>query len=108
MSGPAFRFGELVDVELDVEATVIDEASAGLLERFFPHTRTVLASRRPVLAVVVDGRAVSACFSARRRTHAAEAGVATVAPYRRRGFGVAVVAAWRDAVEREGGQPLWW
>jgi GNAT superfamily N-acetyltransferase len=107
VSGPAHQFGEHVDGGLGVETSVIDEASAHLLERFFPYTRSVLAARRPVLAVVVDVWAVSACFAARRRTHAAEAGVATEEMYRGRGFGVAVVAAWREAVERQGAQPLY-
>ena len=105
--GPAFRFGARVEVPLVADVRLIDEASADLLERFFPYTRSVLAWRAPVVGVVVDGVVVSACYSARRRPLACEAGVATMEPYRGRGFGALVVSTWRDAVEREGRRPLY-
>jgi GNAT superfamily N-acetyltransferase len=105
--GPAFRFGPRVEVHRVAEVRLIDVASAGLLERFFPYTRSVLAQRAPVIGVVVDGAVVSACYSARHRAAACEAGVATMEPYRGRGFGALVVSAWRDAVEGEGRQPLY-
>ena len=57
-------------------------------------------------ALVVDGAVPSSCYSAGHRPHACEAGVATMEPYRGRGFGALVVSAWRDAVEREGRWPL--
>jgi GNAT superfamily N-acetyltransferase len=105
--GPAFRFGPRVDVPRVAEVRLIDAASAHLLERFFPYTRSVLAWRSPVAGVVVDGAVVSACYSARHRPLACEAGVATMERYRGRGFGALVVSAWRDAVERGGRQPLY-
>ena len=87
--------------------TAIDERSANLLNRYFPYTRSVLADRMPVVGVVVEGSVVSACFSARRGPIACEAGVATEEAYRGRGFGAAVVAAWRHAVEADGRVPLY-
>lgn len=105
--GPAYRFGEHVDLHVDAEVTVIDEGSAHLLEPHFPYTRSVLAARGPVAGVIIDGRVVAACFSARRRPTAAEAGVATEEPYRGRGLAPLVVSAWRELVERAGGQPLY-
>lgn len=104
--GPAYRFGERVDVRLDVEARVIDETLAHLLERYFPYTRLELVSRSPVIGVVLDGWVVSACYSARQRPTACEAGVATEEPYRGRGLAPLVVSAWRDAVENGGREPL--
>jgi RimJ/RimL family protein N-acetyltransferase len=108
--GPALRFGPQATTSSDDETAAvqrIDAASAHLLERHFPYTRQVLDSRIPVLGVVLDGWVVSACYSARRRPSAAEAGVATEEPYRGRGLAAMVVAAWRDAVERDGGVPLY-
>jgi hypothetical protein len=118
--GPAFRFpGELArpphagdaassDHPSAIgDAVLIDEASADLLDRFFPYTRSVLAARQPVAAVVRDGSVVSACYSARRRATAAEAGVDTIELYRGAGFAVAVVEAWAGAVESAGMTPLY-
>jgi hypothetical protein len=106
-NGPAYRFGERVDIPTGTEARVIDAASAHLLESNFPYTRSVLAFRSPVVGVVVDGAVVSACYCARKRPNACEAGVDTIEPYRRRGFAALVVSAWRDAVEAEGREPLY-
>ena len=104
--GPAFRFGARLK-GAGAAVTHIDESSAGLLEQFFPYTRSVLADREPVIGVVVDGAVVSACYSARRGPRACEAGVATEESYRGRGYAAAVVAAWRNAVEAEGRVPLY-
>lgn len=106
-AGPAFRFGPRVELPTDVEVRLIDAGSAHLLERFFPYTRSVLASRRPVVGVVVDGAVVSACYSARSRPTAAEAGVDTEEPHRRKGLGALVVSRWRDALEAEGRAQLY-
>jgi hypothetical protein len=105
--GPAYRFGERVQLPVDPEVMLIDEGSAHLLERHFPYTRSVLAWRTPVVGVVKDGRVVSACFSARKTSSASEAGVATEEPYRGQGLASLAVAAWCDAVERAGMQPLY-
>jgi GNAT superfamily N-acetyltransferase len=105
--GPSYRFGGRVGLALDGEATLIDERSAHLLDRHFPYTRTVLSMRRPVAGVILDGWVVSACFSARARPTASEAGVATEESYRGRGLASLVVSTWRDAVERDGKQPLY-
>jgi len=106
-NGPAYRFGQQVDLPNHAPATVIDEASAHLLESNFPYTRSILAFRSPVVGVVVDGSVVSACYCARKRPGACEAGVDTMEPYRGNGFAALVVWVWRDAVENEGRQPLY-
>jgi RimJ/RimL family protein N-acetyltransferase len=105
--GPAFRFAKRVDLPHEATAELIDEQSAHLLDEHFPYTRAVLEQRAPVVGVVVDGSVVAACYAARRRPDAAEAGLATVEQYRRRGLAGLVVAAWRDAVEESGRQPLY-
>lgn len=105
--GPAFRFGEAWAANGPNETVVIDKANARLLEPNFPYTRSVLGDRAPVVAIVRDGVIVSACYSARRRGDAAEAGVDTIEPYRGQGLAVAVVAAWAEAARRAGLTPLY-
>jgi hypothetical protein len=105
--GPAYQFGEHIELPNGHDVRLIDETSAHLLDRYFPYTRSVLAFRRPVVGAIVDGCVVSACFSARSRPTACEAGVATEEPYRGRGLAPLVVSAWRDTVEREGCRPLY-
>lgn len=106
-NGPAYRFGDRVDLPNEALAIVIDGTSAPLLESNFPYTRSVLAFRSPVVGVMVDGSVVSACYCARKRPNACEAGVDTIERYRGLGFAALVVSAWRDAVEKEGREPLY-
>jgi GNAT superfamily N-acetyltransferase len=113
--GPAYRFPErppeLPAATSDVEIRLIGERNAGLLERYFPYTLEILEARSPVVGAIVDGVVVAACYSARRRAFASEAGVATEERYRGRGLGPLVVRAWADEVARAGGRPLystWW
>ncbi len=99
--GPALRFGVRVDPPRD-SVVLIDASNEDVLDARFPYTRTVLGARSPVVAVVRDGSAVSACYAARSRPDGCEAGVDTVDAWRGRGFGGLVVAAWRAAVEDAG------
>ena len=66
-----------------------------------------LTVRNPVMAVVVDGLAVSVCFSARATPAAAEAGVETLPEHRGRRYAGAVTAAWAAQVQRQGRVPLY-
>lgn len=55
-----------------------------------------------VFSVMRDGQAVSSAWSVRRNADAAEIAVETLEPYRRRGYGKQVVAAWvRHQVAQE-------
>lgn len=103
--GPAFTFpatlpraGEVVVVE--------DE---GRLERHFRGwiPGEIAAGRAPVLAVVAEGAPVSICFCARLSEVAAEAGLETAAPFRGRGLGPRVTAAWAEAIRASGRLPLY-
>jgi GNAT superfamily N-acetyltransferase len=106
-SGPAFRFPEGTADGVSAETLVINEGSAHLLDRFFPYTRSVLVWRSPVVAAVREGAVVSACYCARRRSGACEAGVATEEPFQGRGLATTIVQAWRQAVEAAGMTPLY-
>jgi hypothetical protein len=104
-SGPAFRFPQAITQAADV-VVVEDER---LLERHFRGwvAGEIAAGRAPVMAIVENGYPVSVCFSARRSTIAAEAGVETAAEFRGRGFGSRVTAAWALAIRASGGIPLY-
>ena len=61
----------------------------------------------PIVAVLENGHAVTVCFCARRASFAAEAGLETAPPFRGRGFGPRVAAAWALAMRASGRTPLY-
>lgn len=77
------------------------------LARTFPDLAPEVAARQPCLAVWEGGAIVAVCFSSRNGASAAEAGVATLAPFRGRGYAAAAVAAWAAAVRRTDRLPLY-
>ncbi|MCA9881102.1 MAG: hypothetical protein KC442_25060, partial [Thermomicrobiales bacterium] len=87
-SGPAYVFPEALTTPDAV--TLVEPGHADLLAEHFPFTATWLRESWPCYAIVVDGRAVAICDSARRTAHVAEAGVDTVAEYRGRGYAALV------------------
>ena len=103
-SGPAFAFPETVE---EPDATVLVDEVRLLTRHFSGWTAAEIPGRSPVVAVVEDGHAVSACFCARRSDEAAEAGLETAAEYRGRGLGPQVAAAWALAVLASGRIPLY-
>lgn len=82
-------------------------ADAATARRTFPWLAEELADRQPCVAVLEVGEVVGICFSARLSPVAAEAGVATLEAYRRRGYAAATVAAWARAVRAIGRMPLY-
>ncbi len=58
-------------------------------------------------AMVVNGAAVSLCYSARLTDYTAEAGLETLKDYRGRGYAQAVFAAWARAVRGTGRIPFY-
>ncbi|HEY4751714.1 MAG TPA: GNAT family N-acetyltransferase, partial [Candidatus Limnocylindrales bacterium] len=107
--GPAFRFVDSASAPQPArdDLLLVVASNAHLLDRHFPYTRSVLASRSPVTGIVRDGAIVSACYCARRRPTACEAGVATAEDYRGAGLAVPVVAAWAEAARAAGMTPLY-
>jgi hypothetical protein len=104
-SGPAFVFPGVM--RLSADALAIEPGHAELLAKHFPFTATWLSERWPCYAVVVDGRAVSICYSARRTAVVAEAGVDTAEAFRGRGYAALVTAAWADAIRVAGITPVY-
>ena len=103
--GPTFLFPP--GTESQHESVVpIDELR--LLQRNFSGwTAAEISERLPIMAILLDGHAVSVCFSARRSPIAAEAGLETAAAFRGRGLGPQVTAAWADATRSLGLIPLY-
>jgi predicted GNAT family acetyltransferase len=66
-----------------------------------------VAAEVPMAGVVLDGHAVSVCCSVRISAAADEAGVETHADFRGRGYALAAVAAWSEAVRSLGRIPLY-
>lgn len=104
-SGPAFVFPETVLVSDEV--ILIGPGQDALLQADFPFTATWLRERWPCYGVVIDDRAVSICYSARRTGAVAEAGVDTAEAFRGRGHAALVTAAWAKAIRADGITPVY-
>lgn len=104
-AGPAY----FVPDELPTVAGVIaiTRDNIHLLRRMTPYLEDIRPEREPCLAMIVDGAAVSLCFSSRLTARVAEAGLETDADYRGHGYAGAVVAAWARAVRASGRMPLY-
>ncbi len=103
--GLVWAFPEAID--LAGGATAISENTLDLLQPHFPYGAVHLTAQSPCFVIAEDGIAVSICFSSRNTADAAEAGVFTIASARRQGYAPRVVAAWAQAVRREGRVPLY-
>lgn len=103
--GPAFSFPEPLP---EAEGIVLVEDEAALSRHFSGFAPgEIAAGRGPMLAVLEQGHPVSICFCARRAEGAAAAGLETAEPYRGRGHGPRVTAAWARAVRETGRVPLY-
>jgi hypothetical protein len=105
-SGPAWRFPDKLPASAH-EVVHVTTANDDLVRPAFPSLADDLPWCQPCLAIVVDGRLTSLCFSSRNTPVAAEAGVNTLEEFRGRGYAPAVVAAWGRAVSEEGRIPLY-
>jgi hypothetical protein len=104
-SGPAFAFPNVLP-QPDSTITFIEDVQP-LQHHFRGWTSSEISERLPIAAVVRDGHAVSVCFCARRSDVAAEAGLETAVPFRGRGSGPHVTAAWALAIRASGRIPLY-
>ena len=102
--GPAYRFDEPA---LPPHSEVVKIDDPELFDGEFADFRADLDQHRPFFGVVRDGMVVAGGFSARLTDHEAEAGVNTHSGHRRQGHGMAVVNAWRLAIEGSGRLPLY-
>jgi RimJ/RimL family protein N-acetyltransferase len=105
-SGPAWRFPDEMPA-FEREVVAVTAANDDLVRLVFPVLADDLPWRQPCMAIVVDGRLASLCYSARNSPFAAEAGVDTLEAFRGRRYAPAAVAAWARAVREEGRTPLY-
>ena len=105
-TGLAYRFP---DTEPRRSGTRIlrDDADAELLRPLLPAWIPDIRNSAPLVALVIDGRAVAVCGSVRISPRAHEAGVETAIGWRGHGHALAVVARWAAAVRDEGAEPLY-
>jgi GNAT acetyltransferase len=98
--GPAF----LVPSRLPEHpgADILMPEQIAVLQEHYPGLIHAYEGCGPIAAVIVDGVAVSVCFSSRSRPASAEAGVDTIEAYRQRGYGRMAVVAWAQAVQAQG------
>ena len=94
--GPAYRFPERITPPTNV--IHLSSEDARLLKEDLADIRPELNSPHPCLAITEDSQVVSICRSVRASARAHEAGVETLAGYRRCGYATSVVAAWAIAV----------
>lgn len=104
--GLAFRFPHSLPVAAETR-TLRDAADAAILHPDLAAWAPDIRLSPPLTVFVVAGQAVAACGSVRITPQAYEAGVETAAPFRGRGYGSAVVAAWATAVRALGVEPLY-
>ena len=104
-TGPAYVFPTVMQQSAEVIA--IEPGQESLLAEHFPFTATWLSERWPCYGIVVDGHAVSICYSARRTNAVAEAGVDTVEICRGRGYAALGTAAWATAIRAAGITPVY-
>jgi RimJ/RimL family protein N-acetyltransferase len=108
-SGPAYVCPNAPSHSTRTNAAVvrINEDNAALLNGHFSGWIPDLHPSPPLIAVVIDGRAVAVCASVRVTRGAHEAGVETASEYRGRGFASRAVAAWMRAVRELGAEALY-
>ena len=108
-AGPAFCFSELPReyTAPDDQVILVTSANVNLLQPLLPAWTPDVQLSPPLLALLVDGVAVSVCASVRITAGAHEAGVDTAPAFRGRGYAPRVVAAWARAVRSLGAEPLY-
>jgi hypothetical protein len=97
--GPAYRVPDSVEPPAGV--VLISAADQQLLEPWFSDLLPV-EPEQTIAAVVEVGAAVAVCFCSRLTDQAAEAGLETVAAFRRKGYAAAAVAGWAAELRRRG------
>ena len=103
--GPAFYIP--MEVVHGQSVVTVTEANKDILIPHFRHTYLHIIDLQPCVAKVVDGRAVAACRTVRKTSAAVEAGVDTIEPFRRKGYGAYTVAAWASSVWSKGLVPCY-
>lgn len=94
--GPAYKLPRGIEFPRDVIKVTKDNVF--LLKNSFDYMLSELQFWEPCFAKIVDGSAVSICFSSRIANESHEAGVETLPDFRGIGYAAEVVAAWAAAI----------
>ncbi len=105
-AGPAFLFQPEI-LAGDIDAIEITGDNVDLLNGGLEAWRVDVMERRPLMAVIADGHAVSICGSSRITDAVHEAGIETLPDYRGQGHATTATAAWAAAITRLGAVPLY-
>ena len=96
---------------LEKDCILIESSNQFLLEEHFEHMLgyqgKVIEYDQPIVALVVDGVAVSVCSSARSNEEAHECYVLTASEYRQKGYATSVVRSWANTLKSRGLIPLY-
>ena len=96
---------------LEKDCILIESSNQSLLEEHFEHMLgyqgKVIEYDQPLVALVVDGVAVSVCSSARSNEEAHECYVLTTSEYRQKGYATSVVRSWANTLKSRGLIPLY-
>ena len=104
-AGPAYVLPPAPTPDLDV-VNIDEDACERLVGRFDDWLEDV-AHRRPFVAVIAEGAAAAICASVRISPTVHCAGVETHPDFRRRGYALAAVAGWAQAVRACGATPFY-
>jgi hypothetical protein len=104
-AGPSFLVPETFTT--NVPAIHLTREHASLIGPGFKWLPQELEHVQPCAAMIDDDHVVSVCRSVRITAAAHEAGIDTLAPYRGRGYAVAVLAHWAAMVRAIGALPLY-
>ena len=104
--GPAYHFPDRV-VRTSREAVTVNSENTDVLSAGFEEWIPDVPHRRPFMAILHEGRAVSICCSVRITSESHEAGVETLGAYRGRGYAANAVAQWANEVRNMGRTPLY-
>ena len=104
--GPAYLFPDRIG-RPSREAVTVTGENTDVLSAGFEEWILDVPHRRPFLAILHEGRAVSICCSVRITSESHEAGVETLDAYRGRGYAADVVAQWAHEVRNMGCTPLY-
>lgn len=103
--GPFYAFPAVIGP--DVSVTEITPTTRHLVPSELGGPEDLPDHEFPCFAVVVDGRAVSVCRTARLVERAAQAGVNTIEAYRRKGYASRVVVAWGRTIRKMRREPIY-
>lgn len=104
-AGPAFVLPSAPTPDVDV--VNIDEGARERLAGRFDDWLEDVGHRRPFVAVIAEGAAAAICASVRISPTVHCAGVETHPDFRRRGYALAAVAGWAQAVRACGATPFY-